>query len=189
MRRCLAVLALALLTGSCVKEAPPEPPPHRAVVVKAGTLRFVPDLPAAQRSAVTSGIGSFLRTLYEDAFIQPKPAGQTPLPTTFRVVDRLTPLFAAAARPALVAHADAFTLGPHLDLLSGELTYTGGVTGQNALLQIHFAGAASRTDQGTPVMRVGQLGTMLLQHTEAGWFVREFDLHFRTIPAPTPTPS
>ncbi len=189
---CLASIVLLMFAAGCVKETVDEPP-SRSVAVKAGAISFVPNLPVGRRSELGAQMTAFLGTLYKRAFIRPRPAGPTPLPGTFSTVDALTPLFATPARPALRAHAGTFTLGPHLDLLNGVVAYSGGVTTQGkvttALLNIRFDGSGSRADEATPVILVAQSGTMLLQHTEAGWFVREFDLKLRTKPAPTPTPT
>jgi hypothetical protein len=193
-RRHAVLLAVAIAVGanSC-SEVAPEPPPRRTLTVKSGVIRTVPGLPSAQASALTKEIGTFLETLYTTAFIRPKAAGPTPLPSAYVPTERLVAFFSAGGRTVLRAHADAFTLGPDLDLLTGTLTYSGGITrspqSTTALLQIHLTGRASRTDESTPVILIGQTGTMLIGRTGAGWLVREFDLKFRTVPAPTPTPT
>ena len=189
---CLASVVLATCAAGCVKEAANEPA-HRSVAVKAGAISFVPNLPVGRRSELTAQMTAFLGTVYKRAFIRPRPAGPTPLPGRYSTTESLTPFFAKPARAALRAHAGAFTLGPHLDLLTGVVTYGGGVTTQGkvstALLNIRFDGSGSRSDEPTPVVLVTQSGTMLLQHTGSGWYVREFDLKLQTKPAPTPTPS
>jgi hypothetical protein len=195
MRRHIAVLgaiATILLAPACTTVGTHETPVNRTVVVTHGAVAFVPTAPAANRAPVIDDLSSFLHKLYTEAFVRQEAKGPTPAPDD-APLRRIDPLFAPAAR----AKADAsgvFTLGPHLDLLTGHVAYNGGITHDagvtTALISLTFTGTGSRTDETKPVVTVVQSGTLTAQRTETGWFVRAFDLKITLKPPPpTPTPT
>lgn len=185
--------ALGLIAVACSTKTPPPPPAHRRILVTHGDIRFVPDTPLPQRIALTDEMTSVLHTLYAGAFIRPKPTGPTPAPDDAST-RRIATMFTPAARVALEHRPDVFQLGPHLDLLTGYLEYSGGMTRDadvtTALLSVHFTGTGSRTDEGVGVVLVDQKGQVTLQKTKAGWLVRDFALQIGLKPVPpTPTPT
>lgn len=190
-RHAILILAVALLVSACASSgSSPPPPAERTVSVTHSTLTFVPDTPPAEQSTIADAISAFLRNLYRKGFVRPEPKGPTPAPDD-APLRAIASAFAPAARPRL---SGVFSLGPHVELLSGTVTYDGGVTRDGnvvtALLGITFSGLGSRTGEGTPVVSFTQSGEMTLQRTETGWFVPAFDLKITVKPPPpTPTPS
>ena len=164
---------------------------HRTVTVMHGALTFVPDTPASDRVALANELSSVLHTLYAGAFIRQTAKGPTPAPDD-APIRRIETMFTPAARIALNQQAQVFRLGPHLDLLTGHVDYSGGMTRDRAqttaLLSVHFTGTGSRTNEGIVVVTVDQSGQLTLQRTAEGWSVRSFDLRI-TLKPPPPTPS
>jgi len=187
----ILVAAAGLLTVACSTKTIPPQPKHRTVVVTNGAMRFVPDLSGPERAAIADDVSTFLQTLYADAFIRPKAKGPTPVPDQY-AAQRIAGFFTPAARLTLEQKADVFSLGPHLDLLAGQVQYSGGVTRDKnvitALLSVQFTGAGSRVDEAATVVEFQQTGQLLLQKSATGWIVREFDLKIALKPPP-PTPT
>jgi hypothetical protein len=186
------LVAAASITSSCSTGGTPQPAAVRTVTVTHGTIAFVPDIPAAQQETVVGQITAVLRTLYTRGFVRVNATGPTPVPddASFR---RIETMFSPGARTKLET-SGVFSLGPHLDLLTGHLSYDGGVTRDGdvttALIGLTFTGLGSETDGTTPVISFEQSGQLTLQSTKTGWFVRAFDLKLTTKPPPpTPTPT
>ncbi len=192
-RHALLILVVLTTTGAaaCSTGAPPPPPAHRFVQVTHGALAFIPDTAAPQRVALADDLSAFLRKLYTEGFVRQKPKGPTPQPDD-APLRRISALFAPTARTKLQQQPSIFTLGPHLEMLTGHVAYNGGVTrdggATTALVALTFTGNGSRTDEGTPVVTFQQSGRITLQRSEGGWFVRAFDLKMVLKPPP-PTPS
>jgi hypothetical protein len=194
-RRHALLILVVLATGAaaCSHATAPPTPAHREVQVTHGAIAFVPDAPAAQRVALADELSGFLHKLYTEGFVRRRATGPTPEPDD-APTRRIAALFAPGARTKLEQQPSVFTLGPHLDLLAGHVSYQGGITRDGsittALISLTFAGNGSRIDEGTPVVTVLQSGQLTLQHSESGWFVRAFDLKISLAPPPpTPSPS
>lgn len=205
MRRAAAplpvmLLAVAALVGAVAipvallrdDGAAPTPSPATGaarVSVSAGEVRTIPQLSPADKNALIGALSGALRELYERAFLSgpfdPEPE-QTPAPLT-----PVDDLFTDAARTALRKDPGVFRVTEPLEVGDATVTFAGAVTLQDgtpahALLEVEFlADATSRLD-ARQVVRLRQVGSLLLVSRPAGWRVASFDLAFSTRPQPTP---
>lgn len=168
------------------------PSPTPGLVAVAGEIRTIPALDPDTKSNVIAGLGHALSDLYSRAFLETYVVEpDTPEPTPATHVDDV---FTDRARAALRADPDVFRIVEDLDVRSGRVSFGGVVTLEksqpvHAALEVEFLAEAVPLGRRTQVVRLRQIGSLLLVARTEGWRVAAFDLTFSTRPQPSPTPN
>lgn len=194
------VIALAFTIGpSLVRsgdEAVPTKTPKPGITAVSKEISTVPEVSPQRRKAVTKDIAKTLRGFYTRAFIQP---AATPLPDASprpKTTRRVNELLTKQARAAFADNSRPFDEASDLAVYTGDVAFEGmivfdGRRPLEAFLEIDFGGLATPVGRSSPIVRVRQLGTLVLKNVDGRWFVDGFDLKFVTRPSPSPerTPS
>lgn len=173
-------------------DEPSQPTPSPAVVAAPREIRTIPQLDPDTKRNLIAGLQRALIDLYGRAFniSERDDDEESPEPSPATRVDDL---FTDKARAALRKDPNVFRLVEDLDVGSGRVTFSGVVTLENsrpvhAALEVEFLADALPTGRTAPLVRLRQLGTLLLVARPEGWRVAAFDVAFSTRPQ-TPPPA
>lgn len=168
-----------------------EPTPSPGVVAAPGEIRTIPQLDPDTKQNLVAGLQRALIELYGRAFLIEERDDDTesPEPTPATRVDDL---FTENARAALRKDPNVFRLIEDLDVGSGRVNFGGVVTLEDsrpvhAALEVEFLADALPTGRTAPIVRLRQLGTLLLVARPEGWRVAAFDVAFSTRPQTSPS--
>jgi hypothetical protein len=169
-----------------------EPTPTPSVVAAPREIRTIPQLDADAKQDLIAGLQRALVELYGRAFDINEREDDTPSPEPSPAT-RVDDLFTENARAALRRDPNVFRLIEDLDVGSGRVNFSGVVTLEDskpvhAALEIEFVADALPTGRTAPVVRLRQLGTLILVARPEGWRVAAFDVAFSTRPQTSPSP-
>jgi len=169
----------------------PEPTPSPAVVAAPQEIRTIPQLDPDTKQNLIAGLQRALVELYGRAFDIHEREDGTPSPEPSPAT-RVDDLFTEKARAALRKDPNVFRLVEDLDVGSGRVNFGGVVTLEDsrpvhAALEIEFVADALPTGRAAPIVRLRQLGTLLLVARPEGWRVAAFDVAFSTRPQTSPS--
>ncbi len=194
----LAIVAVPVLLRDDEGPGPgASPTPKPGITAKARQVTSAPQVAAEVRGAATRDLGGALRTLYRTAFTEsadtpaePDPEATAPPRPSRRIGNSMTSI----ARRALATNPDVFDEGAGLSVFSGAVVFSGVITFDDerpveALLEVDFLGDATPTGLSAPIVRVHQVGNLVMRNTESGWLVDGFDLRLATRPLVSPSPS
>lgn len=188
----LAVIVVPIVILDRDDEPLSQPTPSPGVVAAPREVRTIPQLDPDTKQNLIAGLQRALVELYGRAFHIDEREDDTrspePSPAT-----RVDDLFTERARAALRKDPNVFRLVEDLDVGSGRVSFGGVVTLEDsrpvhAALEIEFVADALPTGRTAPVVRLRQLGTLLLVARPEGWRVAAFDVDFSTRPQTSPSP-
>ncbi len=187
----LAVIVVPIVLLDDQDDAFPGQTPTPGVVAAAGEIRTIPQLSPDDKRVLVGGLKRALVDLYGRAFVVEEPVAEAPEPTPVTPVDDL---FTENARIALHEDPNVFRLVEDLAVGSGRVTFAGVVTLEDerpvhAALEVEFIADALPTGRTAPVVRLRQIGSLLLVARPEGWRVAGYDLAFSTRPQPSPSPT